>query len=135
MQIFCFAILLVFLIVLMYKIKGNEILFPSFWLLLSYFFSVTAAGIKSYDWNLDISVMTFFVLLISIFAFITGEFFGESISIKRFSKNNFDGFVIPRSALYIMFGYMLVVTYVNYQYIMDLAMSTAYAGGIDNILT
>lgn len=136
-MIFILFTVLVILTIIVYLYYKRDLLTPSIWLLFGYDASVLIALTQYNNWG-DITGKTVIVISVGIIAFLFGGCFGNKVSMN-FKRRVHSPYLISeicfsQLSLIISLIFLLIVTYLDFKYITNLALSYGYTGGT-NIMT
>lgn len=129
-------ILIAILMLTVYKLSGRDLLSPTMWLLIGWFFSVLFAVTKISDWG-DISGKTVTVIIIGLLAFIFGGIIGKYTKIRRPTQSKHNGLdqnrdmAIICSPVFLLFSIivLLYTIYVDYRFVVRAAIYGGFTGG------
>jgi oligosaccharide repeat unit polymerase len=124
------------LLVVVYFFSGKDLLAPTIWLLIGWFFSVLFATTKLSEWG-DISGKTVIVVFIGLISFIIGGIIGKhtkagkSLSSKEIEINYKQDMGIVCKPVFLVFSIMILIytVYVDYRFVLNAAIYGGYSGG------
>jgi oligosaccharide repeat unit polymerase len=139
MMLYILLITIMLLITISYLANSKEILSPTIILSTGYLICVLVAILNINQWG-DIKVNTYFIVLISIIAFLIGELFGTEVSKKV--NGNYKTlqpskiiFIISKKQVFLISIFMIYIAYLYFKYTYNLSRIGGNPGGFINMLS
>lgn len=136
-MIFVLFLLLLFMTWIIYLANQRDLISPSVWLLIGYDVSVLFAIPNFSTWG-DISLKTFFVILLAIIMFILGNQFSRHISLEGKNSTSMyidNGLSFGSVVLLIFLAFLVFVAFIDFRYISRLAYIGGFTSGGSNFMT